>query len=252
MDALSPPPPAQPPGPLEAAPSLAERIVALIEVILCSDYPTQIILGQTFLTLGFQPTDAKGALQIGFVTTLALADSALLIGLMVVFLRSHGERPRDVFLGKRPILGEIHAGIPLTAVAFGLAVVVLLGVRAVAPWLRTVEHNPLQDLMRTRQSAALFALVVVVAGGVREELQRAFLLHRFERSLGGRHVGVIVASAAFGIGHIVQGADAVLATTVLGVFWATVYLRRRSVVAPMVSHAAFDLLQVAQFLALGH
>ena len=43
-----------------------------------------------------------------------------------------------------------------------------------------------------------------------------------------------------------------VATAVLGAFWATVYLRRGSVVAPMVSHSGFDLLQVAQFLAVGH
>ena len=42
-----------------------------------------------------------------------------------------------------------------------------------------------------------------------------------------------------------------VATALLGAFWAVVYLRRRSVVAPMVSHAGFDLLQIVQFLALG-
>ena len=62
-----------------------------------------------------------------------------------------------------------------------------------APWLHTVEQNPLQDLIDTPRDAALFALVVVVAGGVREELQRAFLLRRFERWLGGARVGVVVA-----------------------------------------------------------
>jgi hypothetical protein len=97
----------------------------------------------------------------------------------------------------------------------------------------------------------LFALAVVVAGGIREEIQRAFLLHRFEVWLGGRTVGVIVASAAFGAGHLVQGVDAVIATGLLGAFWGVVYLRRRSVVAPMVSHAGFDLLQIGQFLLGG-
>jgi membrane protease YdiL (CAAX protease family) len=252
MDGESPAQDLQPDAPPEpSAPTLADRTVALIEVLLCSDYPTQFALGATFTALGFRSQGPDGSLNIGFVVALSLADTVFLVGLIVMFLLAHGERPRDVFLGRRPILREARAGIPLTFVAFGIALVVLVSVRAVAPWLRTVEHNPLQDLMRTPRDAVLFAIVVVVAGGVREELQRAFLLRRFERWLGGGTVGVVVASAAFGIGHLVQGADAVLATALLGAFWGMVYLRRRSVVAPMVSHSGFDLLQVAQFLAFG-
>ncbi len=31
-------------------------------------------------------------------------------------------------------------------------------------------------------------------------------------------------------------------------FWAIIYLRRRSIVAPVVSHSGFNLLQLGQFL----
>ena len=86
---------------------------------------------------------------------------------------------------------------------------------------------------------------------MREELQRAFLMHRFERWLGGGAVGVVIASAAFGAGHLLQGADAAVATGLLGAFWAVVYLKRRSVVAPVVSHSGFNLLQLVQFMAIG-
>ena len=108
--------------------------------------------------------------------------------------------------------------------------------------------NPFQDLLRTRRDALLFAGVVIVAGGLREEIQRAFLIHRFETSLGGATVGVVVTSLAFGLGHLPQGVDAVIATGTLGAFWALVYLRRRSMIAPLVSHSGFDLLQIVQFL----
>jgi membrane protease YdiL (CAAX protease family) len=91
---------------------------------------------------------------------------------------------------------------------------------------------------------------VLVAGGVREEIQRAFLLHRFEVWLGGGAVGVMVTSVAFGAGHLLQGYDVAIVTGLLGAFWGVVYLRRRSAVAPMVSHAGFDLLQILQFVTL--
>ena len=58
----------------------------------------------------------------------------------------------------------------------------------------------------------------------------------------------VTTSVAFGLGHYYEGHDAVLVTAALGAFWGTAYLARRSVAAPMVSHAGFNLLQVLQFL----
>ncbi len=87
-------------------------------------------------------------------------------------------------------------------------------------------------------------MLVIVAGGIREELQRAFLLHRFEQHLGGARVGVVVLSTAFGLGHYVQGWDAVVTTGVLGAFWAVLFLDRRSSIAPVVSHAGFNSLEI--------
>jgi membrane protease YdiL (CAAX protease family) len=94
-------------------------------------------------------------------------------------------------------------------------------------------------------------VVAIMAGGVREELQRAFLLRRFERHLGGAAVGVAVLSVGFGLGHIVQGWDAVVTTGLLGAFWAVVYLRRRSTIAPVVSHAGFNSLEVLRVAVFG-
>jgi membrane protease YdiL (CAAX protease family) len=128
---------------------------------------------------------------------------------------------------------------------------VLLSIQRWAPSLRTVVNNPLQELLRSPRDAWMFAVVVVAAGGVREEIQRAFLLHRFSVWLGGPIVGVAVTSVAFGAGHLMQGIDATIATGLLGAFWGVIYLRRRSCVAPMVSHSGFDLVQIAQFLAVG-
>ena len=223
------------------------RIVALLEVVICSDILTQLALGGTLSIFGFRPY-IQGRLSVANVVGLSLADSILLVGLVLILLRAHGERPRDVLLGRRAILGEAAAGLPLMLVAFAIAVAVLFAVQRFAPTLHTVEHNPLQELLRSPRDAALFAFVVLVAGGIREEIQRAFLLHRFEQWLGGGTTGVIVTSIAFGAGHLLQGVDAAIATGLLGAFWGLVYLRRRSCVAPMVSHAGFDLVQILQFV----
>ena len=225
-------------------------MVALIEVVICSDFLTQIAIGATLAAAGYQPL-VSGRLNIEYVVILSLGDSLLLIALILLMLTTHGERPRDVLFGLRSPAREIAVGLPLIFVALAIGAAVLLSILRWAPSLHTVVDNPLRELLRSPRDAWLFALVVLVAGGVREEIQRAFLLHRFKVWLGGPAVGLAVTSVAFGAGHLMQGADATIATGLLGAFWGVIYLRRRSCVAPMVSHAGFDLLQVVQFLGGG-
>ncbi len=241
----------RPPASDVAPRPLIQRVVALLEVLLCSDYPTQAALGATFAALGYGPYGVNGDLRVGFVVAVSLLDTAFLMGLILFFLYAHGERPRELFLGSRPVSREASLGVPLVLVALAIGVAILATIHRLAPSLHTVEHNPFEALIRTPQNVWLFAVVVVIAGGVREELQRAFLLRRFEVWLGGATVGVVAASIAFGAGHLLQGADAAIVTGALGAFWGIVYLRRRSVVAPVVSHSGFNLLQIVQFLATG-
>jgi membrane protease YdiL (CAAX protease family) len=229
---------------------LAERVLALIEVLLCSDILTQLALGGTLGAFGYQPF-VQGRLNVTYVVALSFGDTLFLIGLILLMLYAHGERPRDVLFGRRAILAEAALGLPLILAALALAVTVLLTIQRLAPSLHTVQDNPLQELLRSPRDAWLFAFVVVAAGGVREEIQRAFLLHRFEVWLGGRTFGVIATSAAFGAGHVMQGLDAAVTTGLLGAFWGIIYLRRRSAAAPIVSHAGFDLVQILQFVAVG-
>ena len=224
-----------------------DRVTAVLEVLLCSGFPTQALVVGMLAAAGWRPV---APLTLSYVVALSLIDSVVLVALIVTFIRLRGERVSEVFLGGRPVVAEAAAGVPLIFAALAIGIGILTLLRMVAPGLHDVEQNPLEALIATPRDAALFAIVVVVAGGIREELQRAFLLRRFERQLGGPIVGVIVASAVFGAGHRVQGADAAIATALLGAFWAVVYLRRRSSVAPMVSHGLFNTLEVLLITAV--
>ena len=247
---MFPAPGPQSPDPDAAAPrrEFRQRFIALLEVLICSDFPTQLALGATFAALGYKPFGSTGQLQVAYVVGLSLVDAFVLIGLIMLFLYSHGESPRDVLFGRRRIADEIAYGVPLTLIALGTGIGMLLAIQHFVPWLHSVQRNPLEGLLSSRRDAWLFGLVVLVAGGVREEIQRAFLLHRFEVWQGGGTVGVIVTSVAFGAGHLLQGYDAAIVTGLLGALWGVIYLRRRSAVAPMVSHAGFDLMQILQFI----
>jgi len=229
---------------LPPGPAGSKKLQALGEMALCSSVPTQLAIGWTLRLAGWSPVDDGRALRLGFITALTLLDTVALVALMVVFMRAQGERPAALWLGGRPVLRELLAGIAYAPVVFLIAATLLLTMRALTPQLHNVDVNPFEALAGNLRDAALLGLVAIVAGGVREELQRAFLLDRFERYLGPSWAGVVLLSAAFGLGHLLQGRDAAIATGAMGAFWAVVYLRRRSSVAPMVSHALFNSLEV--------
>jgi len=227
-----------------------ERIGAIGEIALCSGFPTQLFLVGLMTSVGMQLRTPEGAWSPLFVSTLSILDTVLVIGLIVLFLNAHRERPRDVFLGSRPPLREAALGFALLPAIFILAVLALVLLYQLAPGLHNVARNPFQDMLQNRRDAIVFGVVATVAGGVREEIQRGFVLHRFRQYLGGGAPGVILYSAIFGLGHIDQGWDAVITVATLGAVWGTIYLIRGSILAPMVSHAGFNLAQLIKFFAL--
>lgn len=231
--------------------SLAHRrVIAILEVLLCSSLPTQLIITIALTALGMPARDGD-QLSLPFVFVLSLTDTVVLIALMVMLTRAHGESVSTLWLGDRPIAREALVGIGLVPVAVLMVGLLIGSLRQIAPWLHDVETNPLETLASGGPvDAAMFAVIAIVAGGLREELQRAFLLRRFEQHLGGALVGVVVLSVAFGLGHLMQGRDAAVATGILGAFWAVVYVRRRSSVAPIVSHAGFNSIEVLR-VAIG-
>jgi membrane protease YdiL (CAAX protease family) len=237
--------------PAEQSP-IRPRLIAIGEILLCSSVPTQFAIGWLLAASGWNPLDAAGQLSLPFVLTLSLADTLLLIVLMVLLMHSHGESASALWVAERPLKKEVVLGLLLIPAVFLMVVLLLNLLRLVAPGLHNVPTNPLEQLAGGGPiNAAMFAIVAIVAGGVREELQRAFLLHRFEQHLGGARVGVVVLSVAFGLGHFVQGWDAAITTGTLGAFWAVLYLKRRSSVAPVVSHAGFNSLEILRVAVWG-
>ena len=121
-----------------------------------------------------------------------------------------------------------------------VVIALMLAIRLVLPSLHNVPDNPLEGLIGSGASVGMFLIVVIVAGGVREELQRAFLLHRFCGELGRPRLGLLVTSLSFGLGHTLQGLDAAVITGTLGAIWGAMYLSRGSALAAMASHSLFN------------
>lgn len=236
-------------GPASAEPPAARpgRLAALLEVVACSGFPSQVAIAGLLALAGVQPFDAAGHLSTTYVFVLSLTDAIVLVGLVVWFLRLHGERPGLVLLGHPPRLREGLLGLLQIPLLFFLVVVVMVSVRSLAPWMHNVAKNPMEGLIQSPLDAAVFILVAVVGGGVREEVQRAFILHRFDQRLGGGWLGLVLFSLVFGVGHLIQGRDVALTTAILGFFWGAIYLRRRSIASTVVSHSGFNAMEILRF-----
>ena len=227
------------------------RFIAILEILLCSGVPTQFTIIGLLNAAGSRSTDSAGHPLLPFVLVQLTADTVLVVVLMIVFMRIAGEHPAAIWAGRRPVTREVVIGlltVPVILVAVGI---VLNTLRLFLPQLHNVATNPLERMATTPGQAPMFAVLAIVAGGVKEELQRAFMLHRFEQHLGGASVGVVVTSLAFGLGHWIQGWDAVITTGTLGAFWAWMYLRRRGSIAPVVSHAGFNALEILRVAIVG-
>jgi membrane protease YdiL (CAAX protease family) len=227
------------------APSLP-RWRALIEVILVCGIPTQVVLTLVLL-FGFHLPILDGAnISFEFFAVLSLVDTALIAVLIRIFLSLSGETSAGVFLGPKPVAGEVLRGLALMPLTFLCVTGIVLALRTLLPWTHTVDRSPLEAFMRTPLEAGIFAFVVVLAGGVREELQRAFILHRFDQRLGGIKVGLAVFSLTFGALHLDQGVDVAVAIGSLGLLWGVLYITRRSAIMAMTNHASFNAAQVLQ------
>jgi membrane protease YdiL (CAAX protease family) len=237
---------AAPSRPIEAG----ERALAFAEVILCSGFPTQLLLIGVLRAFGMPIQNGEGGLNPQFVFTISMVDAALVMGLIAFLLRRRGESVREVLLGRVRVLREIGIGVAMIPLVFFIVALILGVVITWAPDLRNVPRNPFEAMLTTRLDAAIFVVVVMIAGGLREEVQRGFIVHRFGQYLGGGLYGVLFYSVFFGLGHFEQGYDAAIATAVLGLIWGLTYLKRKSIIAPVVSHAGFNLAQIVKQLAL--
>ena len=224
------------------------RWLALFEAVLVCGIPTQAFIAAFLLVVARMSPQSGDGLSLTFFATLSLLDTVLVIGLMRFFLRASGERARDVFIGRRRIWREASIGLAFVPVVLMVVASVVLTLRALFPWMHTVPTNPFLSFMDSPLKAAVFVVVVVLAGGVREELQRAFILHRFEQRLGGIRLGLVLFTITFGALHLDQGVDVSVAVGLLGLIWGIIYIKRRSAVLPIVNHAGFNALQVFQGL----
>jgi len=230
--------------------SWLDKVQAAIEVLLLSG-----IVSGFFAALPFSlqtQNQASGILMdTRLVSASILLEAWIFFVLLWLVLRLHRETLRDLGLRLARWRAEAMVGVALVPILFVSNLIVAAGFRYLLPEYY-LEHNPLTQMIRTAADLALFVASALIAGGIKEEVQRAFILTRFRQHLGGSSVGLVVWSLAFGAQHYVQGLQGIVAATLFGFLFGVVYLARRNLVAPIVAHGLYDTLALLGYWFTRH
>ncbi|HJR97999.1 MAG TPA: type II CAAX endopeptidase family protein [Actinomycetota bacterium] len=200
----------------------------------------------------FGDTTAEGASGVSELAQGLVVD-VVLIGTLFVWLRSrHPGWSTALRLVPSARVGRevaIGAGLGVVVrIVAGIAAAAMIAVlTAVTDRDVSVPEQVTGDLHGFE--LVIFALFAVVVAPITEEFLFRGLIYRSVRDRHGVALGAIVSAVLFGVIHYVPGPwpDAValqVTMVVTGVGLALVYERRKTLLAPIVGHAAFNLIAV--------
>ncbi|MEE8348207.1 MAG: CPBP family glutamic-type intramembrane protease [Acidobacteriota bacterium] len=237
----------------------SRRLLAVPELLLV------VLAGPLLVQFAFVLTHSDVMGSSWTVVVFMASEATLALILIVFLLHRRCESLSQLGWAWENIGQEVGWGFACVPVLFFSTIVVNIFFQAFLPQYITAD-NPLLDLIQDPGDLALFLFSSLYVGGIKEEIQRAFVLDRFERYLGaillwpflpfmswsnscservarrlGVVVGLILWSIFFAAGHAVQGVDKAAGAGVLGLLFGLLYLWRRNLIAPMVAHTLFDV-----------
>jgi len=225
--------------------SLMDRVQALVKVLLLAGLLSSFLAAMPLSALHIKSaqlltSDAK------IICLFLLLEAGITLALMMLILKSHRESLRSLGLRWDRWKSDLTTGLGLVPLLFLIDAGVSAAFRAYLPKYY-IEKNPLTEIIHSPQQLCLFIFSALVAGGLKEELQRAFILNRFGRYLGGSGLGLVLWSLFFGAGHYVQGVQGIVIATIYGFVLGATYLLSKSLVAPIVAHGAYDALALVVY-----
>ncbi|MEO0249837.1 MAG: type II CAAX endopeptidase family protein [candidate division WOR-3 bacterium] len=225
--------------------SWTDRFQAFIEILLVSGLVSGIAASYP-LSFVYEK-DAAALLEDAiFMSIYLFLEAGITFMLLAAVLKLRRETVRGLGLQWNRWKCQSISGLAIVPFLFIINFLITFIFKIYLPQYY-IERNPLTEMIRTPQQLVLFIFSALVAGGIKEELQRAFILRMFSRYLGGAGVGLVLWSLAFGAGHYVQGVQGIVLATIYGFIFGVVYLLSGSLIAPIVAHSVYDTLAL-----LGH
>lgn len=229
--------------------SWKERLLALLEIILALGLITDSL---ALALLAPFPALSNPLASVAALAAFTTVSSTLLLSLLILLQRLRKEPVLGTFLEKGRSRGrETLLGLPWVAAIFAVSYTLKSLVHHFGTGIYSGERNVLEELMHGPGDLALFLFVAFFTGGIKEEVQRAFVIRRFEAAWGPGWLGALLFALFFGFGHRVQGWDEALIAGLLGLAWGILFLMRKSIIAPVVSHGLYDGLELIRYYLYG-
>jgi uncharacterized protein len=215
-----------------------DRLLALFEVLSLSGVVSGIL---ATLPLALINRNSAETLSANFLSATLFLESAFFFLILWIILKIHNETLAGLGLRLIHWKSNFFIGLALVPVLIVINWLIAIFFKVFLPKY-FLETNPLTDSIHSPVQLIFFTFAALIAGGLKEEIQRAFIIRRFSRYLGGAGLGLLLWSLAFGAGHYVQGVQGVVTTTLLGFIFGMLYLLRGSLIGPIVAHAAYNTL----------
>ncbi|MBP7866387.1 MAG: CPBP family intramembrane metalloprotease [Acidobacteria bacterium] len=216
-------------------------LVGLLEIVLVSGLLTDFLVAVLVASLfGVHVRDLSPNTVLLFAVM--MTSTVVIVFIAWCLQVIHPEEPR-LALPLPPPRGLLRETGFCLAVLPGLLVLMVV-LKLLFAWVlpgAVPPSNALLDSIGGPLDLVLFLVSSVVAGGVREEVQRAVIVLRGEVCFQAPLATLLIWSVIFGLEHRVQGWDAVFSTAVLGFVFGVIFLRRRNLYAPFLCHALFNV-----------
>ena len=223
-----------------------ERLRAVFEIIMVSGIVSSFLVSLVFVPIFGRNSMNLTEMNVGFFVKYQMVETAVTFLILWIFMKARRETLSDLGLNWKQWKTNVRIGVLAAPCLIVISGVVGAAFQLFLPEY-ALEKNPLMAMIHSPFQLTLFIITAVIGGGVKEELQRAFILNRFRYHLGGAGVGLVVWSLVFGAGHYAQGAQGVCAATILGVVFGALYIMRGSLIATITAHAVYNTLALLIF-----
>jgi membrane protease YdiL (CAAX protease family) len=161
-----------------------------------------------------------------------------LMGYVLLGVRLHHTPLLEVTGAKWKTAKDLFRDIGIALLFWFLALIVL----AVLAHLLHVKPNVRYLAPNGPLQVVLWILVSISAGICEETVFRGYLQKQFISWTGSVPAGVLLSAAAFGAGHIYQGAKSAVVVGIYGLMFGILAQKRRSRRPGMITHALHDTI----------
>jgi uncharacterized protein len=163
----------------------------------------------------------------------------LLMGYVLFGVRRHGTSLWEVMGARWKNAKNVFRDMGIALLFWVLALIVLGAVAHLLHYER-MSQNVRFLAPEGSTEIVLWIAVSLTAGVCEETIFRGYLQKQLIAWTGNAPAGVLLSAAAFGVGHIYQGAKATVVIGVYGLLFGILAQLRRSVRPGMMAHALHD------------